>query len=57
MSPLMRSPEGEERDIKPAGVAALSRLGWKAVQAKDEKKPPVKRPARPRKPAAKPDAR
>lgn len=36
---LMRSPEGEEREIKPAGVASLSRLGWEVIEAEPEPAP------------------
>lgn len=40
---MMRSPEGDEREIADAGVTALSRLGWEVVE---EKKPAQKRAAK-----------
>lgn len=44
--PLMRSPEGEERDIPDAGVVALERLGWERVETRPPaKRAPRKRPA------------
>ena len=36
--PVMRSPEGEEREIVPAGVDALSRLGWELVEPEKPKR-------------------
>lgn len=39
---LMRSPGGDEREIKPAGVAALVALGWSAVK---QDKTPAKKAA------------
>lgn len=40
----MKSPEGEEKDIEPAGVHALSLLGWELLE-NDE--PPKRRGRRP----------
>lgn len=39
----MKSPEGEEKDIAPAGVRALSLLGWEVLEP-DE--PPKRRGGR-----------
>ena len=39
---LMRSPDGDEREIKTAGVAAMTALGWSEVKPK---KAPAKKSA------------
>lgn len=47
----MRSPTGETKDIRPAGVAALKRLGWteettKETQPTKKAEPAKKAPAK-----------
>lgn len=53
MSPLMRSPRGEEREIVPAGVSALTRLGWALVEKSGPAEAPAEKKAATRKRAAK----
>ncbi|MFJ9313795.1 hypothetical protein ACIRN4_06340 [Pimelobacter simplex] len=41
----MKSPEGEEKDIAPAGVRALSLLGWEVLESDEPPKRRGRRPA------------